>query len=267
MTPERPEAVNKNLALVLLAAAQFVVVLDASIVNVALPSIGRDLEFAQDNLSWVVNAYVLVFGGFLLLGGRMADLLGRRRVFVGGLVLFGVASLLGGLAQNEGQLIAARAVQGLGGALLSPAALSILTTPSPRAPSATGRWASGARWPAPAAPSAPARRRAHGDARLGVGAVRQRAGRARWSPSAPGGCSSRAATSATRASTSSARSRSRPACRSSSTRWSTPATRAGAPARRSGWAPPRSRCSRSSWPSRCASASRSSRSGSSATGR
>jgi EmrB/QacA subfamily drug resistance transporter len=119
---------NKGLALLLLAAAQFVVVLDASIVNVALPSIGRDLNFSQDNLSWVVNAYVLVFGGFLLLGGRMADLFGRRKVFVAGLVLFGVASLLGGLSTSEGQLIGARALQGLGAALLSPAALAILTT-------------------------------------------------------------------------------------------------------------------------------------------
>src|SRR3954462_2969393 len=104
---------NKWLALALLAAAQFVVIPDASIVNVALPSIGRDLHFSQDDLSRVVNAYVLVFGGFLLLGGRMADLLGRRRIFVSGLVLFGLASLLGGLSTNEGQLIAARAVQGL----------------------------------------------------------------------------------------------------------------------------------------------------------
>jgi EmrB/QacA subfamily drug resistance transporter len=119
---------RKGLALILLAAAQFVVVLDASIVNVALPSIGRDLHFSQENLSWVVNAYTLVFGGFLLLGGRMADLLGRRRVFTAGLILFAVASLLGGLSQNETQLIAARALQGLGAAILSPAALSILTT-------------------------------------------------------------------------------------------------------------------------------------------
>src|SRR5919202_3229202 len=118
---------NKWLALALLAAAQFVVVLAASIVNVALPSIGKDLNFSQDNLSWVVNAYVLVFGGFLLLGGRMADLLGRRRVFMAGLVLFGLASLAGGLATSPGMLIAARAVQGLGSALLSPAALSLLT--------------------------------------------------------------------------------------------------------------------------------------------
>ena len=120
-------ASNKWLALALLAAAQFVVILDASIVNVALPSIGADLNFSQENLSWVVNAYVLVFGGFLLLGGRMADLLGRRRLFMVGLVVFALASLAGGLAQSEGQLIAARAVQGLGGALLSPAALSLVT--------------------------------------------------------------------------------------------------------------------------------------------
>jgi EmrB/QacA subfamily drug resistance transporter len=116
------------LALALLASAQFVVVLDASIVNVALPTIGEALSFSQDNLAWVVNAYVLTFGGFLLLGGRIADLLGRRRVFMSGLVLFALASLAGGLAQTEGQLIAARAIQGLGGAILSPAALSIVTT-------------------------------------------------------------------------------------------------------------------------------------------
>jgi EmrB/QacA subfamily drug resistance transporter len=116
------------IALALLCVAQFVVVLDASIVNVALPTIGSALDFSQDNLSWVVNAYVLTFGGFLLLGGRMADLLGRRRVFMGGLVLFALASLAGGLASTDGQLIAARAVQGLGAAILSPAALSIITT-------------------------------------------------------------------------------------------------------------------------------------------
>src|SRR3954462_1650986 len=116
------------LALVLLTAAQFVVVLDASIVNVALPSIGRALHFSTSDLQWVVNAYTLTFGGFLLLGGRAADLFGRRRVFIGGLVLFALASLAGGLAQSEGWLIAARAVQGLGAAIISPAALSIVTT-------------------------------------------------------------------------------------------------------------------------------------------
>ena len=122
-----PSSTNKWLALALLAAAQFVVVLDASIVNVALPSIGADLHFSQDDLSWVVNAYVLVFGGFLLLGGRLADLLGRRRLFLSGLILFAAASLAGGLATSAGWLVAARAVQGLGAALLSPAALSLVT--------------------------------------------------------------------------------------------------------------------------------------------
>ncbi|HEY5318656.1 MAG TPA: MFS transporter, partial [Solirubrobacteraceae bacterium] len=117
----------KNLALLLLAMTQFVIVIDASIVNVALPSIGRHLHFSRDDLSWVVNAYTLTFGGFLLLGGRMADLLGRRRMFMIGLVLFSLASLGGGLAQSEGWLIVARAIQGLGAAVVSPAALSILT--------------------------------------------------------------------------------------------------------------------------------------------
>jgi len=116
------------IALALLCVTQFMVILDAAIVNVALPTIGRALDFSQDNLSWVVNAYVLTFGGFLLLGGRMADLLGRRRVFIGGLILFVLASLAGGLSTNDGQLIAARAVQGLGAAIVSPAALSIVTT-------------------------------------------------------------------------------------------------------------------------------------------
>ncbi|MFL5975542.1 MAG: MFS transporter [Solirubrobacterales bacterium] len=116
------------IALVLLCMAQFVVVLDAAIVNVALPSIQRDLHFSQQDLQWVVNAYVLTFGGFLLLGGRAADLLGRRRVFIVGLVLFSLASLAGGFATSEGVLIGARAVQGLGAAILSPAALSIVVT-------------------------------------------------------------------------------------------------------------------------------------------
>ena len=118
----------KNLALLLLAMTQFVIVIDASIVNVALPSIGAHLHFARADLSWVVNAYTLTFGGFLLLGGRMADLLGRRRMFMLGLVLFSLASFAGGIAQSEGWLIAARAVQGLGAAIVSPAALSIITT-------------------------------------------------------------------------------------------------------------------------------------------
>ena len=115
-------------ALILLCVAQFVVVLDASIVNVALPSIGKGLHFSEQNLPWVVNAYVITFGGFLLLGGRAADLLGRRRVFMAGLLVVAVASLAAGFAANQGQLIAARAAQGLGAAIISPAALSIVTT-------------------------------------------------------------------------------------------------------------------------------------------
>src|SRR3954447_18277656 len=122
-----PSSTNKWIALALLAAAQFVVVLDASIVNVALPSIGNALGFSQDNLSWVVNAYVFTFGGFLLLGGRIADVVGRRRLFIVGLILFAAASLAGGVAQSAGWLVAARAVQGLGAALLSPVALSLVT--------------------------------------------------------------------------------------------------------------------------------------------
>jgi EmrB/QacA subfamily drug resistance transporter len=121
-TPDR-----KWLALALLALAQFVVVLDASIVNVALPSIGTALDFSQDNLSWVVNAYTLTFGGFLLLGGRMADLLGRRRMFIIGLIVFASASLAGGLAQSDTWLVIARAIQGIGAAIVSPAALSLVT--------------------------------------------------------------------------------------------------------------------------------------------
>jgi EmrB/QacA subfamily drug resistance transporter len=115
-------------ALILLCAAQFVVVLDASIVNVALPSIGKGLHFSERDLPWVVNAYVITFGGFLLLGGRAADLLGRRRVFMAGLVVVAVASLAAGFAATQGQLIAARAAQGLGAAIISPSALSIVTT-------------------------------------------------------------------------------------------------------------------------------------------
>lgn len=116
------------LALVLLAGAQFLVVLDATVVNVALPHIQRDLHFSPTNLQWVVNAYALTFGGFLLLGGRAADLFGRRRVFMAGVGLFAAASLAAGLSQSEGMLIVARAVQGLGGAIISPAALSIVMT-------------------------------------------------------------------------------------------------------------------------------------------
>src|ERR1043166_2200940 len=104
------------------------VILDVAIVNVALPSIKTDLGFSETNLQWVISAYAILFGGVLLLGGRLADLLGRRRLFVGGLALFAASSLLCGLAWSESSLIAFRAVQGLGGALLAPAALSLLTT-------------------------------------------------------------------------------------------------------------------------------------------
>jgi EmrB/QacA subfamily drug resistance transporter len=114
-------------ALILLCVAQFIVVLDASIVNVALPSIGKGLNFSEENLPWIVNAYVITFGGFLLLGGRAADLLGRRRVFMTGLAVVGIASLAAGFSATQGQLIAARAAQGLGAAIVSPSALSIVT--------------------------------------------------------------------------------------------------------------------------------------------
>jgi EmrB/QacA subfamily drug resistance transporter len=115
-------------ALALIVTAQFMVILDVAIVNVALPSIKSDLHFSQTNLQWVISAYAIMFGGALLLGGRLADLLGRRRLFVGGLALFAASSLLCGLAWSESSLIAFRAVQGLGGALLAPAALSLLMT-------------------------------------------------------------------------------------------------------------------------------------------
>jgi len=116
------------LALALLSVVQFMVVLDIAIVNVALPSIQVDLGFSQENLQWVISAYALFFGGFLLLGGRSADLLGRRRIFLGGLVVFTLSSLFAGLAWSEASLITARAFQGLGAAIITPAALSILST-------------------------------------------------------------------------------------------------------------------------------------------
>jgi EmrB/QacA subfamily drug resistance transporter len=119
---------TKWLALALLCAVQFMVVLDIAIVNVALPSIQADLGFSQQNLQWVISAYALVFGGFLLLGGRTADLLGRRRIFFGGTVLFTLGSLLCGLAWSDESLIGARAIQGLGAAAITPAALAILVT-------------------------------------------------------------------------------------------------------------------------------------------
>jgi EmrB/QacA subfamily drug resistance transporter len=120
--------VNPWLVLVIACLAQFMVVLDATVVNIALPSIQRGLHFSSADLQWVVNAYTLIFGGFLLLGGRAADLLGRKRLFIAGVILFSAASLLNGVAQSSGMLIFGRGLQGLGGALVSPAALSIVTT-------------------------------------------------------------------------------------------------------------------------------------------
>jgi EmrB/QacA subfamily drug resistance transporter len=119
---------RKWLALALLATVQFMVILDIAIVNVALPSIQTDLGFSQENLQWVISAYALFFGGFLLLGGRAADLMGRRRLFIIGLIVFSASSLLSGFAWSEESLIIARAIQGLGAAIITPAALSILMT-------------------------------------------------------------------------------------------------------------------------------------------
>jgi len=128
--------------LAIACVAQFMVVLDVSVVNVALPSIGRDLRYSATGLQWVVNAYVLTFAGFLLLGGRAADIFGRRRVYLFGMALFVGASLLGGLAQNAAWLTAARAAQGIGGAFLSPATLTIIVTTfsGSRLPKALGAW-------------------------------------------------------------------------------------------------------------------------------
>jgi EmrB/QacA subfamily drug resistance transporter len=128
MAPPDSRDTNRWLVLVLVCFAQFMVVLDATIVNVALPSIQADLHFSTSNLQWVINGYTLVFGGFLLLGGRAGDLVGRKRLFLSGLAVFTFASLLNGLSQSSEMLIAARALQGLGAALVSPAALSIITT-------------------------------------------------------------------------------------------------------------------------------------------
>ena len=124
----RSHATNPWVVLVLICLAQFMVILDATIVNVALPSIQKDLRLSEGSLQWLVNAYTLVFGGFLLLGGRAGDLLCRKRLFLVGLVIFTGASLLDGLASSEGMLVGSRALQGLGAALISPAALSIIST-------------------------------------------------------------------------------------------------------------------------------------------
>jgi EmrB/QacA subfamily drug resistance transporter len=128
---------NPWVTLVLVCLAQFMVILDATIVNIALPTIQRELDFSQADLQWVINSYTLLFGGFLLLGGRAADILGRKRIFLAGTIVFSVASLLNGLAQSSEMLIIFRALQGLGGALVSPAALSIITTTFPEGPERT----------------------------------------------------------------------------------------------------------------------------------
>src|SRR6266542_3410440 len=119
------------LTLAVIAASQLMVVLDATIVNIALPHIQGALHFSTTSLSWVLNAYTLTFGGLLLLGGRAGDILGRRRVFITGILLFSLASLLGGLATSSGWLLAARALQGVGGAIASPTALALITTNFP----------------------------------------------------------------------------------------------------------------------------------------
>ena len=116
------------MALLVIASCQLMVVLDITIVNIALPHIQSALDFSTTSLAWVVNAYTLTFGGLLLLGGRAGDILGRRRVFMSGILLFMLASLLGGLAQEPWQLLAARALQGVGGAIASPTSLSLITT-------------------------------------------------------------------------------------------------------------------------------------------
>jgi EmrB/QacA subfamily drug resistance transporter len=126
--PRPASGVDANAVLALIAVAQFMVVLDATIVNVALPTIKVDVGFSEQSLSWVLNAYTLIFGGFLLLGGRAADRLGRRRLFMAGIAVFSGASLVCGLSQSEGMLLVARGLQGLGGAMVSPAALSIILT-------------------------------------------------------------------------------------------------------------------------------------------
>ncbi|RYE76066.1 MAG: MFS transporter, partial [Myxococcales bacterium] len=128
--PPAPAA-NHAWALVLICVAQLMVVLDSTIANIALPYIGADLDISQANLSWIVTGYALTFGGFLLLGGRLSDLYGRRRVFMIGVSVFAVASLVGGTAQSELILLIARAVQGLGAAMASPAALALIAVTFP----------------------------------------------------------------------------------------------------------------------------------------
>ena len=174
---------NRWVVLVLVCFAQFMVVLDATVVNVALPSIQKDLGLSEANLQWIINAYTLVFGGFLLLGGRAGDLLGRKRLFLFGLVVFTVASLLNGLAQTSGMLIGCRALQGLGAAFISPAALAIISTTfeegAERA-KALGVWAAIAIGGSRDRPDP--RRRADAAPLVALDLLRQRAGRDRGLP-------------------------------------------------------------------------------------
>ena len=171
-SPERGH--GKGIALLVIASCQLMVVLDVTIVNIALPHIQSSLGFSTESLSWVINAYTLTFGGLLLLGGRLGDILGRRRVFIFGVLLFVVASLLGGLSQESWQLLAARALQGVGGAIASPTALSLITTTFREGPEAQPgvrgvRGGVGGRQR-----DRPARRRsARRVARLALGALRQ----------------------------------------------------------------------------------------------
>ena len=144
-----PDATKAAAGIALVLVAQLMLIIDATVVNVALPHIDADLSFGPAGLSWVLNAYTLAFGGLLLLGGRLGDVLGRRRMFEAGLALFTVASLVGGIAQTPGMLVAARAAQGVGAALAAPGVLALLTTSAPddaarnRAPALFGAVSSG----------------------------------------------------------------------------------------------------------------------------
>jgi EmrB/QacA subfamily drug resistance transporter len=142
MSRPRHRHAPDGLILAIACLAQFMVVLDVSIVNVALPRMGQDLHFTLHSIQWVVNAYVLTYAGFLLLGGRAADIFGRRHVYLAGIAVFVLASVLAGFAQSGGQMVAARALQGIGGAILSPATLTIIVTTfqGPRLPKAIGAW-------------------------------------------------------------------------------------------------------------------------------
>ena len=142
------------IALIVICLGSLMNVLDSTIVGVALPSIKNDLGFSQTSLAWVVNAYLLTFGGFLLLGGRLGDLFGQRRLFIAGIALFTATSLLCGLASSHAMLIAARAVQGFGGAVASAVAMSLIVSPSSSRRSAPRQWACSGSWPRAAAASA-----------------------------------------------------------------------------------------------------------------